>query len=101
MPNTREKLIELQYECDEKCEHRNCWECSYMGIESCLKRMVADNLISNGVTIPVHCKDCKHWKDVELKTTEHEKFCDIGFYKTKENGFCSFGERKENERKAD
>ena len=42
----------------------------------------------------IRCKDCKYWKDVVLKTTEHEKFCDIGFYKTKESGFCSFGERR-------
>ena len=53
--DTREKLIELQYECDEKCENRECWECSYMGIESCLKRMIADHLIANGVTVQESC----------------------------------------------
>ena len=36
----------------------------------------------------VRCKDCKHWADVANKSTEHKKFCKIGFYYVCENGYC-------------
>jgi hypothetical protein len=46
----------------------------------------------NGV---ITCKECNHWKDIDGKTTENEKVCDIMFCKMKEDGFCSFGEKSE------
>jgi hypothetical protein len=76
----REKLIELIEQ-----EY-------YCSIEE-----IADHLIANGVTIPVRCKDCKHWKNEINGCTEEKRFCDIGFYMVHKNGFCSFGERKTNE----
>jgi hypothetical protein len=50
--------------------------------------------IVNAVEV-VRCKNCIHWKDLEHKTTEHEKLCDIGFYMVGENGFCCFGNKNE------
>lgn len=58
---------------------------------------VADHLIANGVTIPVHCKDCKHWSDGVAGCTDHVKCCKIGFYMVGENGYCVYGERKQDE----
>ena len=77
----REKLIELL----EDVWSADTWE------------EIADYLISNGVTIPVRCHECKHWKNEINGCTEDKRFCDIGFYMVHKNGFCSFGERKTNE----
>jgi hypothetical protein len=54
----------------------------------------ADWLIARGVTIPVRCQDCKHWKNEINGCTEDKRFCDIGFYMVHKDGYCSFGERK-------
>lgn len=55
---------------------------------------VADNLIANGVIIPVRCEDCKHRTD---KLDCGNYLCNrkmIGMVRPSD--FCSFGERKEN-----
>ena len=54
----------------------------------------ADWLIARGVTIPVRCHECKHWKNEINGCTEDKRFCDIGFYMVHKDGFCSFGQRK-------
>lgn len=60
----REKLIELLGA--DVCKHSNCEDCESSGsTDACiatLKAHMADHLIANGVTIPVRCKDCKHWE---------------------------------------
>ena len=58
---------------------------------------LADYLIDSGVVIPIHCKDCKHWSDGVRGCTEHVKCCKIGFYMVGENGYCVYGERKDND----
>lgn len=45
----------------------------------------------------VHCKECKHWSDGVPECTDHAKVCNIGFYMVGENGYCVYGERKEEE----
>ena len=45
----------------------------------------------------VHCKDCKYWADGVTGCTDHAKCCKIGFYMVGENGYCVYGERKDNE----
>jgi hypothetical protein len=75
----REKLIEL------------IGHVQYLGG---LELALADHLIANGVTIPVRCKDCKHWADGVNGCTEHVKCCKIGFYMVGENGYCVYGERR-------
>ena len=44
----------------------------------------------------VRCKDCKHWRDNHRDCTDHEKICAIGWYVVGENGYCCYGEKKEN-----
>lgn len=51
--------------------------------------------------IKVRCKGCKFWEDGVPGCTDHVKICSIGFYMVGENGYCVFGERKDDERKAD
>ena len=80
----REKLIELIIE-SPGLEILYCTE------EEFVKN--ADWLIANGVTIPVRCYECKHWKNEINGCTEDKRFCDIGFYMVHKDGFCSFGER--------
>lgn len=58
---------------------------------------LADYLIDSGVVVPVHCKDCKHWSDGVAGCTDHVKCCKIGFYMVGENGYCVYGERKDND----
>ena len=45
----------------------------------------------------VHCKECKHWQDIGKGCTDHVRCCEIGFYMIGENGYCYFGERKDND----
>lgn len=45
----------------------------------------------------VHCKECKHWADGVNGCTDHVKCCKIGFYMVGENGYCVYGERKNDE----
>ena len=43
----------------------------------------------------IRCKECEHWADGVAGCTEHVKCCKIGFYMVGENGYCVYGERKE------
>lgn len=44
----------------------------------------------------VRCKDCKHWKHFEhLGCTDFVKVCGLANYMIGENGYCLYGERKE------
>ncbi len=58
---------------------------------------VADYLIANGVTIPVRCKDCKHFWESFSGT--HSCKLHKGLVGTKYDTFCSYGERRTDERK--
>ena len=46
----------------------------------------------------VHCKDCTHWGTGFAGETEHVKCCEYGKYMVGKNGYCVYGERKENEK---
>lgn len=53
---------------------------------------VADNLIANGVVVPVRCRECVYWQSGENEAEKWE-YCrrhriDIG-----PHSFCSHGER--------
>jgi hypothetical protein len=62
---------------------------------------LADHLISEGVTIPVRCGECKHnysnWEHEENDVTDYSDItCD--YFMTDgmdREDFCSYGERKE------
>lgn len=86
MGDVREKLVELLIEATRK------WGCQ-IGLYGCM----ADHLIANGVTIPIRCKECNHWlKDVPGCTDAIGR-CRFGNYMVGANGYCVYGERKEND----
>ena len=61
----------------------------------------ADRLIANGVTIPVSCKDCKYYKENELRCDHPELNYDVECYDhwidCDPDDFCSCGERRDGE----
>lgn len=86
MKTDREEMMELVNEAHEYCDTINCIggeECGYDGQLYCFEHLLIDYLISKGGTIPVRCGDC-----------EKEQDCKIAQY-LGQNGFCSYGERKE------
>ena len=78
----REKLIEILL--------------GWGGLSNCAEDM-ADHLIANGVTIPVRCKDCKHWVHMEdgmgdcTNNRFHLDGCPDPTMKA--DDFCCLGER--------
>lgn len=76
-----EKLIEL------------ISQIQYMGG---LESRLAEHLIANGVTIPVRCKDCKHrmYSDFDGCYVCHHG----GFNAINPDHFCSYGERRTDDR---
>ena len=71
----REKLIEiLRTSCavGKDC-HKSCIECT------------ADHLIANGVTIPVKCKECKHYMTIH---------CTCDGCCISDDWYCADGERR-------
>jgi hypothetical protein len=73
----REKMIELLMQ-------------KGFGVEGAT--IAADNLIENGATIPVRCKDCNH-----LEITGCYGECRKLVRIVKPWDFCSYGERKDND----
>lgn len=58
---------------------------------------IVEHLIDAGVTIPVRCKDCKHFKPIP-GYTHVDGFCcygGIGRVGKKETGYCNLGERRD------
>ena len=98
----REKLIELLYEAEDKCNYADCGQCEYIGLDACGFRMIANHLIANDVVPVVRCKDCKHYIPLDNECEEpHNHYTEEGFREVHDNDFCSYGERKDNERKTD
>lgn len=64
------------------------------------KENFAKDLIANGVTIPVRCKDCKHWKPGDsfggdsLDDMQRIGGCLIMRFARREKDFCCEGERR-------
>ncbi len=79
----REKLI-------ESLKRSPACICDLCGEEGALDRVagvIADNLINDGVTIPVRCGDCKAY-DKEVG------YCEAMGFTCEMNDFCSYGERR-------
>lgn len=83
-------------------EHQSRSYGTWMGYE--IMDSVEDSTVEEDVVEVVRCKDCEYYK-------EHEKRCDHPnqeaeccydcWLETEPTDFCSRGERKDNERKAD
>ena len=89
MPNTREKLIELFYDNNVRCDQK---------IEGLAEDVM--DIVANGVTVFKHkdafvevvrCKDCKRWKYDAKKMAG---LCKRHINYTAQWDFCSYGERK-------
>ena len=97
----REKLIELLCKAHnavtDKCIENGTWSKWGMSYAEQIETE-ADSLIANGVTIPVRCKDCKHYDNTEGIQWCHlnSKFAKWGtdWHSFPEDGFCSYGERR-------
>ena len=56
---------------------------------------IVEHLIAAGVTIPVRCKDCKHFKPIPGYTHVDGLCCYSGSQVgKKETGYCNHGERR-------
>lgn len=88
MPNTREKLVELQRACctaSKPCQS-DCFVC------------MADHLIANNVVPVVRCKDCDWYRKHEGGICVNPK-CVKSWYgcPVSAEHFCSYGERRHDE----
>ena len=72
----REKMIELLRNCPYRPRPNMMWE------------LIADHLIANGVTIPVRCKDCKHYMTIH---------CTCDGCCISDDWYCADGERRTDE----
>lgn len=93
----REMLIELFYDNNVRCDQK---------IEGLVDDVM--DIIANGVTIPVRCKDCKHRGDdvhCPMCFEEEIEWDDDGYTevdyvlhdRTIDDGFCDRGERGDEE----
>ena len=55
----------------------------------------ADYLISKGVTIPVRCWECEYYREEKGICSNPAVVKSYYGCKVKKDGFCSYGERKE------
>lgn len=100
----KEKMIEWITNIKYECRHMDCAKCkaySFEG-EDCQAYLIADYLISKGVTIPVRCGGCVHWCEPRIDICSEQKYGDclrpLGDYgnyiETNADDFCAYGERK-------
>lgn len=95
----REKLIELIREVEHTCRQVECWDCKTYVLEdgNCQAEAIANHLISKGVTIPVRCGECCYYNENGICCCPNAVQSFYGC-KVKETHFCSYGERREDER---
>ena len=96
----REKLIELLYEAEDKCNYADCGQCEYIGLDACGFRMIANHLIANDVVPVVRCKDCRKchtYNDVITGQLEYKCYLWNGCRNVDADMFCDAGERREGE----
>ena len=98
----REKLIELlegslRYAGDVCGETGDCSKCQYDKYgANCGYAIRADYFIANGVTIPVRCKDCRKISP-SVTPVKNAVWCREFRAYMPCDGFCSYGERREEE----
>ena len=74
------------------------------GIEACLNEIKHHTPTVNAVEV-VRCKDCKHYHKDDMMPvhpmlgggTVIENHCDMSCMKLKDDDYCSYGERKDDE----
>ena len=83
----REKMVNLLCEANSISVDAELFEDSSYAQQL---EIEADFLIANGVTIPVRCKDCKHWCEDTLSCMCGNHYDDNWYGED----FCSYGERR-------
>lgn len=91
---TEKRLIDANALIDWLSKHTgfrgNCEDCPDIDCVDC----IIENAIKNAPTVDavevVRCKDCKCWEDGWLG------YCTKGHFAIPYDGFCSYGERKDN-----
>ena len=87
----RDRLVELlRADMHTECD-KSCFDCPYCNDEdACFNHLAtkcADHLIANDVVPVVRCKDCTEWDEDECECSH--------WYGFKENDYCIYGERKD------
>jgi len=63
-----------------------------------VKQMLREIPAADVVEVPCRCKDCKHWKHFDhLGCTDFVKVCGLANYMIGANGYCLYGERRDND----
>ena len=95
MMGMREKLIELLCKAHNAVTDKSLENDSEFGMTYAEQiETEADSLIANGVTIPVRCKDCKHWLHDFPGCTDAIGRCEWANYMVGCNGYCVYVERR-------
>lgn len=85
-------------QCDGDChcfDGQKCLECN--SHNKCQLREAIDYADTVDAIPVVRCRDCKHWgTDWALGETEYVKCCEFGQYMVGANGYCVYGEVKNN-----
>lgn len=68
----------------------------YVRCEDVHRQYAVNWLMNNGVTIPVRCKDCKHFDEHTKKCYVFSHDCIEVQLEVDGDHFCSCGERKDN-----
>lgn len=103
----RERLVALIESAHEEyesfCEETPyCNVCKLDNVKDCLSDFIAERLISNGVTLPVRCGECKFGMDYEFGCGNIHFACvdieDDGFIRfasaVDRDEYCGRGERR-------
>ncbi len=67
---------------------------THVGEPGNARKLIEDAPVVDAAPV-VRCNKCKFWSDGVPGCTDHVKVCTLGFYMVGENGFCVFGERKD------
>ena len=61
-----------------------------------MNQVIDDIPTVDAVEVPCRCKECKYWKHFDhIGCTEFVKVCTLAYYMIGENGYCLYGERRE------
>ena len=89
----RSHMVE-KYDRNKCTLEENCKTCE----SGCLwRKKVSDAPTVDAVEV-VRCKDCKHWKHIaHVGCSDFAKVCMLANYMIGANGYCLYGERKDND----
>lgn len=81
------------YECDE-CESYNDGKCTEL-VSFKKIRYIISRIHTADVAEVVRCEDCRHWNEIGYYDSKTHHVCPFFATVQDANGFCHYGERKE------